>query len=108
MGLLGKRPDQMSEKIEVRARPFDKYGGKMWVWVGMPRKWTRNGLCSWVPSFEDLFRIIQAICFCEDLKYPNGKGREMVREFLNDCVRKGAKWDYLRHKFQLPDRRERL
>lgn len=86
------------EKMSVVAKPFDKYGGKHWVMV------TFNKL-EWVPSFRDLFRIIQAICHCEDEKYPPpAKGRKMVAEFLAECVRRDADWNDIRDRFGIPDR----
>ena len=65
-------------KMTVVAKQFDQYGGKRWIKVWFNSK-------EWVPSLEDLFRIIQAIGYCEDLKYPDGKGRFMIRDFLKDC-----------------------
>mgnify|MGYP001180949730 FL=1 len=53
------------------------------------KKWARVELVkgsTFYPSFEDLHRMIQAICHCEDLKYPNQKGRAMVAEFLTQAV----------------------
>jgi len=88
------------DKMEVTAKPFGKYG-KHWVKVTLHS-------VEWVPSFEDLFRIIHAICYCEDLKYPNGQGRFMVRDFLKDCcelLRPGetleARWKTLYEKYKL-------
>lgn len=93
-------------KMDVKAKPFDKYGGKHWVLVSF------NGSgAEWIPSFEDLFRIIQAICFCEDEKYPNGRGRFMVRDFMHDACeqlkpgeRLADRWEELRDKYQLFER----
>lgn len=92
------------DKMKVAAKPFDKYGGKHWVKVDFKTT-------SWVPSFEDLFRIIQAICHCEDEKYPNGKGRQMVREFLWDaCETPGdghslnELWMGLKAEYKIPNR----
>lgn len=69
------------DKIEVVLKPFDQYGGKYWVKV----RFKDGG--EWVPAFEDLYRIIRALCYCEDLKYPNGRGRFYVRDFLQDCCK---------------------
>lgn len=86
-------------------------GEKKWARVVFPSYWKE-----WVPSFEDLFRIIQGICYCEDVRYPNGRGREMVRDFLNDAVdicgegilatpqELQARWDHLKSKYEIPDR----
>ena len=73
---------------------------------GFDKKWAKVFLKhsrTFYPSFEDLYRIVQAICFCEDEKYPNGKGREMVKEFLIDAVDE-PRYDVLRQKYQIPER----
>ena len=85
--------------LKVVVKPFDRYGGKHWVKCRFQDRW------DWVPAFQDLFRIIQAICFCEDEKYPPpAKGREFVREFMEAACTKGATWEGLRERFQIPDR----
>lgn len=106
-GPVGKVGEMKStDKMAVIAKPFDKYGGKRWIKVIFQR-------LEWVPSFEDMYRLVQAICFCEDLKYPNGKGRFMVRDFLKDCceeLRPGQKaeerWKELFAKYALIDRND--
>lgn len=86
------------EKMAVVARPFGQYGGKHWVLVRFNNR-------EWVPSFHDLFRIIQAICYCEDEKYPPpARGRRMVTEFLVACTEEGAEWEQVRERFGIPDR----
>jgi hypothetical protein len=50
-----------------------------------------------------LYRIIQAIAYCEDNKYPNGKGRKMFAEFLLDAVFT-EQWDELAKRFEIPIR----
>lgn len=89
----------LQSKLSVWAKPFDKYGGKYWVLVKF-----LYGRTSWIPAFHDLFRIVQAICFCEDLKYPQGQGRKMVADFLRDCCEPGALWEDLQAKYQIPAR----
>ena len=66
------------KKMDVVVKPT-KFG-KDWAVVTL-----KNGN-SFMPSFEDLHRIIQAIAFCEDRKYPNGAGRIKLAQFLFDCV----------------------
>ena len=85
------------KSMKVTVKPFGKYGGKYWVLVEFEKK-------TWVPSFRDMSRIIQALCYCEDDKYPNGKGREMVKEFLIDCCHPFMEWEELRAKYKIPDR----
>jgi len=86
------------DKLDIVAKPMPQYGNKLWVLV---RFKTAD---EWIPSFEDLFRIIRAICHCEDVKYPYGKGREMVRELLDKCCDWDADWEVLRAEFQIPAR----
>jgi hypothetical protein len=95
-----------TDKISVLAKPFDKYGGKHWVLVQFP-----DGT-EWVPSFEDLYRIVRAVCHCEDEKYPPpAKGRFYVRDFLKACCEEippGCEqteyWEQLRERFKFIDR----
>ena len=89
------------DKLSVVARRMQQYDNKLWVFVRFQRYGEDR---DWIPSFEDLFRIIQAICYCEDDKYPNGKGREMVREFLERCCDREVAWEALREEFEIPDR----
>ena len=82
--------------MRVLARRMPDYGDKRWVWVDF------RGRTEWVPSFEDVFRIVQAICHCEDEKYPTGEGRGMVRRFLVDCCEREAEWPELAAKYKVP------
>ncbi len=84
--------------VATRSMPAH-FSGKRWVSIRLLR--SRR----FIPSFEDLHRIIQAICFCEDEKYPQGKGRKMVAEFLTACV---AESDFavLRERFKIPSRHD--
>ena len=72
-------------------------GGKRWVRVSFA---SDKG---WIPSFRDLHRAIQAISFCEDEKYPGGKGRGMVADFLRDCVFE-SDWPTLEQRYKIPSR----
>ena len=81
------------QKLDV---VIDDKMGKDWVRV------TVKNSHSFYPSFEDLYRIIQAISICEDKKYPNGRGRAMVADFLRDAVFKP--WHQLKNKYQIPNR----
>lgn len=65
------------EKLSVEIK--DSPWGKQWVRVELLKS-----RVFW-PSFEDLFRIVTAICDCEDRKYPGGVGRDMVADFLVDA-----------------------
>ncbi len=80
-------------KVMVTNTPY----GKRWVKVKLKHS------KEFYPSFEDLHRIIQAICYCEDEKYPNGEGRDMVQDFLWDCVYE-EDYDVLAIRYRIPIR----
>ena len=72
------------------------------------KRWVKaivHGKVSWAPSFEQLFEIIHGICLCEDEKYPNGRGRGMVADFLVDCCKPAANWSDLAAKYKMPIRK---
>lgn len=62
---------------------------KTWIKVELDNRQT------WVPSFDELGKILSLIGQCEDEKYPYGKGLELVYEFFCDmsyeefCKNKG-------------------
>jgi len=69
------------------------------TWVRIRHK--KSGF-QFVPSFEDLYRIIRAICECEDKKYPDGKGRDMVQDFLWDACEPDVNFELLALKYKIP------
>jgi hypothetical protein len=83
-----------NEKLEVIKLPMY---GKTWVLI----KHKKTGF-AFIPSFEDLYRIIQAICDCEDEKYPNGQGRIMVQDFLWDACAPEMSFEFLVSKYKIP------
>ena len=86
-------------KIEVKAMPFDRYGGKLWVMATMPHEW--------VPSFEEIFWILKFMSHCENEKYPieaGFRGWQMVADFCGDACKPQADFDELKQKYRLPDR----
>lgn len=75
--------------------------GKRWAVVEFSQTGQR-----WIPSFEDLYRIVRAIAFCEDEKYPpeqGFEGRGYVARFLHDSVYE-ADYDRIAEKYKLPIR----
>tara|TARA_Y100000310_G_scaffold69685_1_gene65235 strand:- start:1299 stop:1559 length:261 start_codon:yes stop_codon:yes gene_type:complete len=62
-------------------------GEKQWIEVIF-----QDGL-RWIPSFEELGKITHLIGQCEDEKYPNGKGAEMVKDFLENAVLTGMTYE---------------
>jgi len=89
------------DKLEVTLREMPQFGNKKWVRV----RHKQTGF-AFIPSFEDLFRIIQAICECEDEKYPspNQEGREMVRRFLWDACDEEITFEQLLLNYEIPMR----
>ena len=85
------------DKLDVVVKEMEQFGGKKWVLV----KHKKNGF-GFIPSFEDLYRIIKAICFCEDDKYPSGEGRKMVERFLIDCCDPDYNFELLQLKYKIP------
>jgi hypothetical protein len=88
-----------ADKLDVIVEPM-KFGDTTKEWVRVRHK---NGF-QFIPSFEDLYRIVRAICECEDKKYPNGRGREMVADFLIDSCDPDTSFEYLVVKYSIPMR----
>jgi len=68
----------------------------------------RNGVLIEAPlldevflSSEDLYRIVDAVCWCANEKYPNGEGIKMMKEFLNDCCDE-VPFELLKKKYKIP------
>lgn len=111
-----------SDKIDVRIKVIEKYG-KPWVFVSPKYKAIPCPKCrhrfiptEWelVPSFEDNMRMLYAYGYCEDKKYPNGKGRHMITELvvaLMESEPEPGKWDEiwveLCQRFNIPIRDDR-
>jgi len=47
----------------------------------------------WIPSFDELGKIIFLIGQCEDNKYPSGKGLDLTREFLEEAILTGISYE---------------
>lgn len=71
------------DKIDVSVSTKLKPDGLPWAIVRF------RGKREWVPSFEDLFRVVLAIVYCERVKYPalRRPPSAMVARFLLDAVR---------------------
>jgi len=85
------------DKMDVVMKKMPDWGNKYWVVVNL-----KNSRI-FIPSFHDIYRIVRAICACEDEKYPYGKGAKMVAEFLADTCR-GIPFETLIEKYQIPTR----
>lgn len=87
-------------KMKVEIVPTKWTNGKEWVQV------TLLNSRIFFPSFEDIYRIVQSLCECEDRKYPEGhhEGREMVTRFLIACCKPDTSWESLAADFNIPIR----
>ncbi|HMN10864.1 MAG TPA: ParB/RepB/Spo0J family partition protein [Bellilinea sp.] len=108
-------------KLSISLR---KMYGKLWVAVRFIQKDVECPECGHtftppielVPSFEDQMRMLWAVGYCEDLKYPHGKGRHMITELVQrlmeyDPTPEPGAWDRvwleLCEEFGIPVRDER-
>lgn len=62
--------------------------GKTWVEVTF-----ENGVV-WRPRLWELGAIQSGIGRAEDIKYPSGKGKELTKQFLNECWGKSREQIY--------------
>jgi len=71
-------------KLRITATKMPEFDDKFWITV----EFLQHIDGSWIPSLEDLCRILRAIAYCEDLKYPppNYKGRFMLVDFLKEAI----------------------
>ena len=86
------------DKFDVET--FTKPDGSDWVAVHF-----KNGT-TWIPSFEDLYRIIHPIANIEDRKYPKRRpdaGRDFTANFFALCCGTFP-WSEIKKKFMIPDR----
>lgn len=90
-----------NKKIRVNVTRMPEYDNKLWVQVSFLQH--TNGL--WIPSLEDLCRILRAIAYCEDIKYPPPKhrGRYMLIDFLKAAITNPeAPYKELANEFMVP------
>jgi hypothetical protein len=82
---------------------IEKPDGSKWIDVALKKYGPPHP--RFIPSFLDLHRIIRAIAYCEDLKYPppTYQGRYKLAEFLWEA---GLVSDFnaLADKYQIPER----
>jgi len=64
------------DKIDVIVRRMPHYGNKLWMHVKL-----KDGRDELVPSFEDWFRQIRALCYGDRITDPTA----MPRAFFNRC-----------------------
>jgi len=87
-----------ADKLDIVALDTDDK-----LWFGIRHKWLNaDGL--WIPSFEDWFRMIQALKACERQKYTNLRDPvAMIRRFFARCC-DDVDWETVRREFRIPDR----
>jgi len=62
--------------------------GKEWIIIKCPKCGYERAI-----SFEELGEIAYLVGQCEDKKYPNGQGAEMVKDFLENAVLVGMTYE---------------
>lgn len=65
----------------------DQYGERKESWV-----FRLNIDKGYPPTFKELGDWLSIIGILEDIKYPHGKGRELIREYINEALDK--KWPF--------------
>lgn len=73
----------------MKVKKIEKYYSENKIWVKVIFE---NNLI-WVPSFDELGKILSLIGQCEDEKYPNGKGLELVYEFFKETILIGMSYE---------------
>jgi hypothetical protein len=92
------------DKIDVVVEPmtFNRNGksaSKRWMKIRIKRGQEL------VPSFEDWFRMIQALSYCEREKYKSlPDPLEMPKRFFMRCFDEGITWEQIRDEFNIPQR----
>ena len=85
------RDMRSADKMTVIAKRMPEYDDKWWIHV----VFKKDGHI-WIPSFEDVARILAGFWWCEEQKYPpvdeNGiptglMGGDMVRRFYDDLLK---------------------
>lgn len=79
----------------IKIEPIPHYKNKYWV-----RVYVLNGRL--IPLFEFVYYLLKSIGFCEDKKYPAGKGKHMVTDFATDTLESGLIFEELRNKYRIP------
>jgi hypothetical protein len=91
-----------NSKHKLNVEVFKKPDGFDWVIVTLLKYGSAEA--RFIPSFCDLWRIIQAIGYCEDRKYPPpANGRYQLAAFLTDAVHI-RDFAVLASKYQIPER----
>ena len=89
-----------NQKVTLELRRFPAWDNKYWLVITL-----YHSPSEWIISLDELGRIIRAIGWAEDYKYPNGKGRLMLLDFLQDCLWNKTSIEDLLTKYQIPVRK---
>lgn len=65
------------------------------------KKWIKATMKDRAVSFEDIYRLLRALCECEIEKYGPG-AEQMVRDFVSDCTVAKYQWGDLVAKYAIP------
>ncbi len=95
------KPYYVTDKIAVRMHQKGT-GSNLWVDVTMLRSRV------WVPKLLELAMILRGIAWCEDRRYPTGKGRDLLLELLWDALMTSVDPETLRKEYKIPDRSLRV
>ena len=95
---LGRKLFKQSSKLRIEINPQPQWDGKWWVEVTFLKS------RKWIPSDSELGALIRAIGWCEDKKYPNGRGRLMLLDFLQEHLWAETTEEELQNKYQIPIR----
>jgi len=104
---MNPQDNNSTRKLQIVKRR--KPDGSSWIEVLLLR-FAKHGevIPCFQPSFLDLFRIVRAICDCEDEKYPppQFQGRYKVLDFLRDAIMARSDDDFnaLALKYRIPER----
>lgn len=100
--------DDNNSTRKLAIEEFVKDDGTLWIRVlllkyGEPR---HGAVPQFIPSLLDLYRILQAMAKCEDLKYPKPHqlGRYKLLNFLIDTIKNRDDWATLAKRYQIPER----
>ena len=74
-------------------------GEKAWVQIIFDNRYI------WIPSFDELGKILSLIGQCEDEKYPDGKGLELVEEFIKEAILTEITYEEFCKNKGIPDRK---
>jgi hypothetical protein len=76
----------IQELCELPVKELVSENAVLFLWTTNPILVEFDNGKIWIPSFDELGKILSLIGQCEDEKYPNGKGLELVYEFFKEAI----------------------